>query len=72
MTIYNGWISKTNWSAVLLVLITMVQSVEPFMSVPVQGTVSAILGALIIIFHIQGVNRAALASASATKPVSGQ
>jgi hypothetical protein len=72
MNIYNGWISKTNWSAVALVVVTMVQSVVPFMSVPVQGVVTAVLGALIIVFHIQGVNKAAVASAAAAKPVSGQ
>jgi hypothetical protein len=72
MSVYNGWISKTNWSAVALVIVTMIQSVVPFMSVPVQGFVTAILGAAVIVFHIQGVNKAATASASAGKAVSGQ
>jgi hypothetical protein len=70
--IYNGWISKTNWTAVITVLVTLANAVVPFMSPQVQAVVTAILGALIVIFHVQGVNKAALASATAGTPVSGQ
>jgi hypothetical protein len=71
MNVYNGWISKTNWSAVVLVVVTMVQAVVPFMPANVQEVVTAVLGALIVVFHIQGVNRAANASAGGS-PSSGQ
>jgi glycopeptide antibiotics resistance protein len=72
MNIYNGWISKTNWSAVLLIAVTLTQAAVPFMSQPVQDVVTAVLGALIVIFHIQGVNKAAKESAALGIPSSGQ
>jgi hypothetical protein len=71
-SIYNGWISKTNWSAVVLVVVTVAQAAVPFMSQNVQDIVTAILGALIVIFHVQGVNKAAQSSAALGQAVSGQ
>ena len=71
MNVYNGWVSKTNWSAVVLVVVTMVQAVVPFMPANVQEVVTAVLGTLIVVFHIQGVNKAAAASAGGA-PASGQ
>jgi hypothetical protein len=72
MNIYNSWISKTNWSAVALVVVTITQAIIPFMSVPVQSVVTALLGAFIVIFHVQGVNKAAISSAALGTPSSGQ
>jgi hypothetical protein len=72
MNIYNSWISKTNWSAVALVAVTITQAVIPFMSPEVQSIVTAVLGAFIVIFHVQGVNKAAINSAATGTPSSGQ
>ena len=77
MNIYNGWISKTNWTLVVTILITIGNAVVPFMNPATQATVTTVLGTLAIIFHISGVNKAALASAQASvsgtvTPTSGQ
>jgi len=64
--IYNGWISKTNWTLVVAILINIGNAVTPFMSASAAATVTTILGTLAIIFHIRGVNKAANASAQAT------
>lgn len=72
MNIYNGWISKTNWTLVVTILINVGNAVVPFMSAGTAAIVTTILGALAMVFHISGVNTAAIASASAGSPVSGQ
>jgi hypothetical protein len=72
MNIYNGWISKTNWTLVIAILINVGNAVIPFMSAGTAATLTTILGALAMIFHVSGVNTAAIASASAGTPVSGQ
>jgi len=72
MNIYNGWISKTNWTLVIAILINVGNAVIPLMSAGTAATLTTILGALAMIFHVSGVNTAAIASASAGTPVSGQ
>lgn len=77
MNIYNGWISKTNWTLIVTILLTIGNAVVPFMNPATQATVTTILGTLAILFHVNGVNKAALASAQASvggtlNPTSGQ
>jgi len=69
---YNSWISKTNWTLIVLVVINVGNTLIPFLPAAAQDTITAILGALAIIFHVSGVKTAAIASAAAGKPVSGQ
>ena len=72
MANYNAFLSKTNWTLVLTVVVTAVQAVVPFMSPSAQATVTTILLLIAGIFHVNGVNKAAVASAAAGAPVSGQ
>jgi len=72
MNIYNSFISRTNWTTVALVVVTVTQAIVPFMSPQVQTVVTAILGAFIVIFHVQGVNRAAINSSITGVASSGQ
>ena len=72
MSIYNGFISRTNWTLVIAVLLTIGNAVVPFMPVGVQATITTILLGLAGIFHVSGVNKAATASAAAGQAVSGQ
>lgn len=48
---YNPFLSKTNWTLAAIIAITVAQALIPFMPVSVQATVTAVLGALAIIFH---------------------
>lgn len=77
MNIYNSFISKTNWTLVVTIVLTIANAVVPFMPADVQATVTTVLLALAGIFHVNGVNKAALASAQASvsgtlTPTSGQ
>jgi hypothetical protein len=72
LTNYNVFISKTNWTLVVTILLAVGNAVVPFMSDATAAVVTTILGALAMIFHVSGVNRAAVASANAARPVSGQ
>jgi hypothetical protein len=62
-------ISKTNWTLIITILITVGNAVVPFMPVSVQATVTTILLALATIFHVDDVKQA-VASATAQKPQS--
>ena len=78
MNIYNSFISKTNWTLVITIVLTIANAVVPFMPADVQATVTTVLLALAGVFHVNGVNKAALASANASVsagspvPTSGQ
>lgn len=80
MNFYNGLISKTNWTAVTLVLYNFFTAIVPvFPNVAWISTIVNLLGViLVVVFHQQGVQKAAAASAAASasagKPtlVSGQ
>jgi hypothetical protein len=72
MSIYNGWISKTNWTLVAAILINVGNALIPFMPEAAAATVTTVLAALAMIFHVSGVNKAAVASAMAGSPTSGQ
>jgi hypothetical protein len=61
-------ISKTNWTLIITILITVGNAIVPFMPVAAQATVTTILLALATIFHVDDVKQA-VASASA-KPQS--
>ena len=52
-------ISKTNWTLIVTILITIGNAVVPFMPVPVQAVVTTILLAVASIFHVNDVNTAA-------------
>ena len=65
---YNGWISKTNWTLVITILLAIGNAVMPFMSEAAQATVTTILLAIAGIFHVSGVNKAAIASATLGQP----
>jgi len=74
MTNYSFLKSKTFWSAVVLVAYNFFTTIVPvFPNVAWLSTVVDFLGMIsITVFHQNGVNRAALASATAGVPVSGQ
>lgn len=72
MTDYNSWISKTNWTLVATVLINVINAFFPIIPVSYQAGITTALGLLAGYFHVTGVNRAAIASASAGVPLSGQ
>lgn len=55
-------ISKTNWTLIITILITIGNAVVPFMPVGVQATVTTILLALATIFHVDDVNKAVAAA----------
>ena len=71
---YNSWISKTDWSAVVLLAYNFFTAIVPvFPNVVWISTIVNFLGViLIVVFHVSGVKTAALASAAAGIPVSGQ
>jgi uncharacterized membrane protein YGL010W len=58
-------ISKTNWTLIVTIIVTVGNAVVPFMPAGVQATVTTLLLALASIFHVSEVNTA---SASAPKP----
>jgi hypothetical protein len=58
-------ISKTNWTLIITIVITIGNAVVPFMSPQVGATVTSVLLIVAGIFHISDVNTAA---ASAPKP----
>jgi hypothetical protein len=59
-------ISKTNWTLIVTILITVGNAVVPFVPVSVQAVVTTLLLAVASIFHISDVNTAA-ASAPKTQ-----
>jgi hypothetical protein len=58
-------ISKTNWTLIVTILLTIGNAVVPFMPSNVQAIVTTILLAVATIFHIDDVKQAV---ASATAP----
>jgi hypothetical protein len=72
MTNYSILKSKTFWTLVVTFVVTAGNAIVPLLPAAAQVTVVAILLALATIFHVTGVNNAAVASASVQKPVSGQ
>jgi hypothetical protein len=52
-------LSKTNWTLMVTILITIGNAVVPFMPVDVQAIVTTILLAVASIFHISDVKTAA-------------
>lgn len=84
VTKYSFLSSKTFWSTVVLVVYNFVTAIVPvFPNVGWLSTIVNLLGlVLITVFHVSGVNAAAVASAKATAsnatlpavptPVSGQ
>jgi len=52
-------ISKTNWTLIITIVITVGNAVVPFMPVAVQATVTTILLAVASIFHVSDVKTAA-------------
>jgi hypothetical protein len=62
-------ISKTKVTLIVTIVIAIGNAVLQFMPNGVAGTVTAILGALAIIFHVSDVNSAV---ASAKAPVASQ
>ena len=47
--------SKTNWTLLVTILLTVINAVVPFMPAPVQAIATTILLALASIFHIDDV-----------------
>lgn len=58
-------LSKTNWTLLLTIAITILNAVVPFMPTALQATVTTLLLAAASIFHISDVK---IAAASAPKP----
>jgi uncharacterized membrane protein YGL010W len=56
--------SKTNWTLVITIVLTVANAVIPFIPTGVQATVTTILLAVAAVFHIDDVK---IASASAPK-----
>jgi hypothetical protein len=57
-------ISKTTWTLIITIALTVVNAIVPFMPADVQATVTTVLLAVASIFHIDDVK---IASASAPK-----
>jgi hypothetical protein len=72
MTNYSVLKSKTFWTLVVTFVVTAGNAIVPLLPAGAQVTIVAILLALATIFHVSGVNNAAVASANAKLPVSGQ
>jgi hypothetical protein len=72
LTNYNVFVSKTNWTLAVTILLAIGNAVVPFMSDATAAVVTTVLGAIAMIFHVSGVNRAAVASANVGHPASGQ
>jgi hypothetical protein len=74
MTDYSFLKSKTFWSAFFLVAYNFFSTIVPvFPDVTWLTSIVDFLGLLLItVFHVNGVNKAALASAALHTPVSGQ
>lgn len=72
--IYNSWISRTNWSAVVLLAYNFFTAIIPvFPDVPWISTIVNVLGViLIVVFHSQAVNKAATSSVTLGTRSSGQ
>lgn len=51
MPTYNPFLSKTNITLAIVILLTVAQAITPFMPVEYQASITAVLGALAIIFH---------------------
>jgi|HubBroStandDraft_4_1064222.scaffolds.fasta_scaffold235612_2 hypothetical protein len=54
--------SKTNWTLLLTIVLTLANAAVPFMPADVQATVTTVLLALASIFHIDDVKTAAAAA----------
>lgn len=74
MTNYNFWKSKTFWTTVIVIGYNFFTVIVPvFPQVTWLSTVVDVLGLVAVnIFHVSGINRAAVASANASVPLSGQ
>lgn len=72
MTNYNIFTSKTNWTLAIAILIAVGNAIVPFLNPDVAASVTTVLLLLAGVFHVNGVNKAAVASAAAGAPVSGQ
>jgi hypothetical protein len=72
MTNYSLLKSKTFWTLVVTFVVTAGNAIVPLLPAAVQAAVIAVLLMLATVFHVTGVNNAAVASANAQKPVSGQ
>jgi hypothetical protein len=72
MTNYSILKSKTFWAIVFAFVFNGFAAISGQVPTGVTVVVDAILGALQTIFHLAGVNAAAVASANAQHPASGQ
>jgi hypothetical protein len=72
MTNYSLLKSRTFWLIVFAFVFNGFAAISGQLPASVTLVVDAILGALQTIFHLAGVNNAAVASANVQKPVSGQ
>jgi hypothetical protein len=72
MTNYSLLKSRTFWLIVFAFVYNGFAAISGQVPPSITLVVDAVLGALQTIFHLAGVNNAAVASANVQKPVSGQ
>lgn len=72
MTNYSLFKSRTFWLIVFAFVYNGYAAISGQLPGTVTIVVNGVLGILQAVFHLAGVNNAAVASAAAQKPVSGQ